>query len=162
AVHPAHARRRASDRPPAPRPLQRLQRARGGRAVARARRLARRRRRGPARGLPRLRPGRDLSILLVKNPAGANEVLRTLALEPGQHDLLAILNDQVADGRDVSWVWDADFEVLAGRVRHVTCSGTRAAEMALRLKYAGVEAARIAVEPQLDAGLDRALRDGDG
>ncbi len=58
--------------------------------------------------------GRDLSILLVKNPAGANEVLRTLALEPGEHDLLAILNDQVADGRDVSWVWDADFEVLAG------------------------------------------------
>ena len=56
---------------------------------------------------------RDLSILLVKNPAGANEVLRTLALEPGEHDLLAILNDQVADGRDVSWVWDADFEVLA-------------------------------------------------
>ena len=56
------------------------------------------------------RAGRDLSILLVKNPAGANEVLRTLALEPGEHDLLAILNDQVADGRDVSWVWDADFE----------------------------------------------------
>jgi lipid II isoglutaminyl synthase (glutamine-hydrolysing) len=106
--------------------------------------------------------GRDLSILLVKNPAGANEVLRTLALEPGEHDLLAILNDHIADGRDVSWVWDADFEVLAGRVRHVTCSGTRAAEMALRLKYAGVAAERIAVEPGLDAGLDRALGDGDG
>jgi lipid II isoglutaminyl synthase (glutamine-hydrolysing) len=106
--------------------------------------------------------GRDLSILLVKNPAGANEVLRTLVLEPGEHDLLAILNDNVADGRDVSWVWDADFEVLAGRVRHVTCSGTRAAEMALRLKYAGVDTARIAVAPQLDAGLDRALGDGDG
>jgi UDP-N-acetylmuramyl tripeptide synthase len=106
--------------------------------------------------------GRELSILLVKNPAGANEVLRTLALEPGEHDLLAILNDNVADGRDVSWVWDADFEVLAGRVRHVTCSGTRAAEMALRLKYAGVAPDRIAVAPGLDAGLDRALRDGDG
>jgi UDP-N-acetylmuramyl tripeptide synthase len=106
--------------------------------------------------------GRELSIMLVKNPAGANEVLRTLVLEPGAHDLLAILNDNVADGRDVSWVWDADFEVLAGRVRHVTCSGTRAAEMALRLKYAGVEEARIAVAPELDAGLDRALGDGDG
>jgi UDP-N-acetylmuramyl tripeptide synthase len=106
--------------------------------------------------------GRELSILLVKNPAGANEVLRTLALEPGEHDLLAILNDNVADGRDVSWVWDADFEVLASRVRHVTCSGTRAAEMALRLKYAGVDRARIAVAPELDAGLDRALGDGDG
>ena len=106
--------------------------------------------------------GRPTSILLVKNPAGANEVLRTLALEPGEHDLLAILNDHIADGRDVSWVWDADFEVLAGRVRRVTCSGTRAAEMALRLKYAGVQPGRIAVEPELDAGLDRALGDGDG
>jgi UDP-N-acetylmuramyl tripeptide synthase len=106
--------------------------------------------------------GRDMSILLVKNPAGANEVLRTLALEPGEHDLLAILNDNIADGRDVSWVWDADFEVLAGRVRHVTCSGTRAAEMALRLKYAGVDPARIAVAAGLDDGLDRALADGDG
>jgi UDP-N-acetylmuramyl tripeptide synthase len=106
--------------------------------------------------------GRELSILLIKNPAGANEVLRTLALEPGEHDLLAILNDNVADGRDVSWVWDADFEVLAGRVRRVVCSGTRAAEMALRLKYAGVDPARIAVASGLDDGLDRALADGNG
>jgi UDP-N-acetylmuramyl tripeptide synthase len=105
--------------------------------------------------------GRELSILLVKNPAGANEVLRTLTLEDGDHDLFAVLNDNIADGRDVSWVWDADFEVLAPRVRRATCSGTRAAEMALRLKYAGVPAERIAVEPGLAAGLDRAL-DGDG
>jgi lipid II isoglutaminyl synthase (glutamine-hydrolysing) len=106
--------------------------------------------------------GRDLSILLVKNPAGANEVLRTLVLEPGEHDVFAVLNDNIADGRDVSWVWDADFEVLAGRVRHATCSGTRAAEMALRLKYAGVAPERIAVVPDLSDGLDRALHDGDG
>ena len=106
--------------------------------------------------------GRELSILLVKNPAGANEVLRTLALEPGQHDLLAVLNDNVADGRDVSWIWDADFEVLAGRVRRVTCSGTRAAEMALRLKYAGVDPRRIAVAPGLSDGLDQALQGADG
>ncbi len=100
--------------------------------------------------------GRDLAILLVKNPAGANEVLRTLTLEPGEHDVLAILNDNVADGRDVSWVWDADFEVLAGRVRRATCSGTRAAEMALRLKYAGVPQERIAVVDDLPRALDRA------
>ena len=67
---------------------------------------------------------RELRILLVKNPAGANEVLRTLALEPGEHDLLGVLNDNIADGRDVSWIWDADFELLAGRMRRVTCSGT--------------------------------------
>jgi UDP-N-acetylmuramyl tripeptide synthase len=106
--------------------------------------------------------GRELSILLVKNPAGANEVLRTLVLEDGEHDLFAVLNDNIADGRDVSWVWDADFEVLAPRVRRATCSGTRAAEMALRLKYAGVPTERIAVEPDLGAGLDRALGGGDG
>src|SRR5207248_6408589 len=97
---------------------------------------------------------RDMSILLVKNPAGANEVLRTLVLEDGEHDMFAVLNDNIADGRDVSWVWDADFEVLAPRVRHVTCSGTRAAEMALRLKYAGVPSDRIAVEPGLGTGQD--------
>ena len=66
--------------------------------------------------------GRQLSILLIKNPAGANEVLRTLTLEDGELDLWIALNDRIADGRDVSWIWDADFEVLAGRVRRVTCS----------------------------------------
>jgi UDP-N-acetylmuramyl tripeptide synthase len=106
--------------------------------------------------------GRDLSILLVKNPAGANEVLRTLTLEPGEHDILAVLNDNVADGRDVSWVWDADFEVLAPRVRRVTCSGTRAAEMAVRMKYAGVPEDRITVRDALDAGLDAAIASGEG
>ncbi|HSD76188.1 MAG TPA: MurT ligase domain-containing protein [Solirubrobacteraceae bacterium] len=106
--------------------------------------------------------GRELSILLVKNPAGANEVLRTLALEPGDHDLLCVLNDRVADGRDVSWVWDADLELLAGRVRRATCSGTRAAEMALRLKYAGVPEDRLRVEEDLDRALDAATADGSG
>jgi UDP-N-acetylmuramyl tripeptide synthase len=96
---------------------------------------------------------REMQILLVKNPAGANEVLRTLALEPGQHDLLGVLNDNIADGRDVSWIWDADFELLAGRVRRVTCSGTRAAELALRLKYAGVEPQRIQVLEPLEPAL---------
>jgi UDP-N-acetylmuramyl tripeptide synthase len=101
--------------------------------------------------------GHDLLLLLVKNPAGANEVLRTLALDDGEHDLLAVLNDHTADGRDVSWIWDADFEALAGRLRRVTCSGTRAPEMALRLKYAGVPEDRLVVEPELATGLDRAL-----
>jgi lipid II isoglutaminyl synthase (glutamine-hydrolysing) len=103
---------------------------------------------------------RTLRILLVKNPAGANEVLRTLALEPGEHDLLGVLNDNIADGRDVSWIWDADFELLAPRVRHAHCSGTRAAELAVRLKYAGVPPERITVEPDLAAALPAAAADG--
>ena len=106
--------------------------------------------------------GRELAILLVKNPAGANEVLRTLALDPGEHDVFAVLNDRTADGHDVSWVWDADFELVADRVRRVTCSGTRAAELALRLKYAGVAVSRLEVVPGLADGLDAALASGDG
>jgi UDP-N-acetylmuramyl tripeptide synthase len=103
--------------------------------------------------------GRELRILLVKNPAGTNEVLRTLALEPGEHDLLGVLNDQIADGRDVSWIWDADFELLAGRVRTVTCSGSRAADLATRLKYAGIDPARIRVQTDLDVALREAAAD---
>jgi UDP-N-acetylmuramyl tripeptide synthase len=99
---------------------------------------------------------RELRILLVKNPAGANEVLRTLALEPGEHDLLGVLNDRIADGHDVSWIWDADFELLSGRVRLVTCSGTRAADLAARLKYAGIDPARIHVREDLAGALREA------
>jgi lipid II isoglutaminyl synthase (glutamine-hydrolysing) len=118
----------------------------------------------------------SVSILLIKNPAGANEVLRTLALEaagpvssqkPSDSagkcertdgiDLWIALNDRIADGRDVSWVWDADFELLADSVRRVTCAGTRAAEMALRLKYAGWPEDRIAVEPDIATSLDAAV-----
>lgn len=101
--------------------------------------------------------GHELAILLVKNPTGANEVLRTLAFEPGEIDLLAVLNDNIADGRDVSWIWDADFELLAGGVRRVVCSGTRAPELALRLKYAGIDEDRLEVVDALDEGLERVL-----
>jgi UDP-N-acetylmuramyl tripeptide synthase len=105
--------------------------------------------------------GRDVSILLVKNPAGANEVLRTLTLEDGELDLWLGLNDRIADGRDVSWIWDADFEVLAGRVRRATCSGTRAEEMALRLKYAGIDA-ELVVDRDLGQSLDSAVASAAG
>jgi lipid II isoglutaminyl synthase (glutamine-hydrolysing) len=103
--------------------------------------------------------GRRLSILLVKNAVGANEVLRTLTLEDGTLDLWLALNDGIADGRDVSWIWDADFEVLAGRVRRATCSGSRAEEMALRLKYAGLERGSIVVDRDIGGSLDSAVHD---
>jgi UDP-N-acetylmuramyl tripeptide synthase len=101
--------------------------------------------------------GVELSILLVKNPAGANEILRTLVLERAALDVLGILNDRTADGRDVSWIWDADFEILAPQLRGATCAGTRAGELALRLKYAGVPADRLHVVPSVRAALDQAL-----
>jgi UDP-N-acetylmuramyl tripeptide synthase len=102
--------------------------------------------------------GKSVSILLIKNPAGANEVLRTLRLEGDDPlDLWIGLNDRIADGRDVSWIWDADFELLDGCVRRVVCAGTRAAEMALRLKYAGWPSEAIEVEPTVGASLDQAV-----
>jgi lipid II isoglutaminyl synthase (glutamine-hydrolysing) len=103
--------------------------------------------------------GVPVSILLIKNPAGANEVLRTLRLEAGSEpiDLWIALNDRIADGRDISWVWDADFELLAGGVRKVVCAGTRAPELALRLKYAGWPTDSIEVVPAIEGSLDRAV-----
>jgi lipid II isoglutaminyl synthase (glutamine-hydrolysing) len=107
--------------------------------------------------------GKPVSILLIKNPAGANEVLRTLSLEAsngsdGGIDLWIALNDRIADGRDVSWIWDADFELLSDGVRRVICSGTRAPEMALRLKYAGWPEDAIEVMAPIDGSLDQAVK----
>ena len=113
--------------------------------------------------------GVSVSILLIKNPAGANEVLRTLRLEATRGsadagdgiDLLIALNDGIADGRDISWIWDADFELIAGYVRRILCAGTRAPEMALRLKYAGLAPESIEVEPSIERGLDRAVAEAE-
>ncbi len=103
--------------------------------------------------------GKQLSMLLIKNPTGATEVLRTLgaAAENEPIDLWIALNDRIADGRDISWVWDADFERIANRVRRVTCAGTRAEELALRLKYAGWPEEAVSVEREIEASLDHAL-----
>jgi UDP-N-acetylmuramyl tripeptide synthase len=109
--------------------------------------------------------GKPLSILLIKNPAGANEVLRTLRLEAAEQqelDLWIALNDRIADGRDVSWIWDADFELLAGTVRSIHCAGTRAPELALRLKYAGVDPEKIVVEESIERSLDAAVSAAEG
>jgi lipid II isoglutaminyl synthase (glutamine-hydrolysing) len=108
--------------------------------------------------------GKPVSILLIKNPAGANEVMRTLSLEAsdGGLDLWIALNDKIADGRDVSWIWDADFELLAGDVRRVICAGTRAPEMALRLKYAGWPEETIEVAEPIASSLDQAVGSANG
>jgi UDP-N-acetylmuramyl tripeptide synthase len=107
--------------------------------------------------------GREVAILLVKNPAGANEVFRTLAAAGDAGlDVWMVLNDGIADGRDVSWIWDADFETLAPHAARVVCSGTRAEELALRLKYAGIAPDKLEVVPALERGFDHALQDGGG
>ena len=102
-------------------------------------------------------PEGEARIFLVKNPVGTNEVLRSLGGEAGQLDLWIALNDQIADGRDVSWIWDADFEKLAGQTRSVVCSGTRAAEMAVRLKYAGIPSDSIRVDGEVGRSMISAM-----
>jgi lipid II isoglutaminyl synthase (glutamine-hydrolysing) len=106
--------------------------------------------------------GGDAVLVLSKNPAGANEVIRTLAHDPAPKRVVVALNDRIADGRDVSWIWDVDFELLAPSVESVVTSGTRAAEMAVRLKYAGVDPDVMHVEPDLAAALDTAVSAGAG
>jgi len=106
----------------------------------------------------RLRIGeRTLLMLLVKNPAGANEVVRTLVAGGAPRHAVIALNDGIADGRDVSWIWDVDFEPLLERLERVVATGDRAAELALRFKYAGVEENAIEVIPDLGRALDRGL-----
>jgi UDP-N-acetylmuramyl tripeptide synthase len=106
----------------------------------------------------RIRLGeRSLLTLLIKNPAGANEVVRTLVAGGAPRLLLVALNDEIADGRDVSWIWDVDFEPLLGSLERLIATGERAAELALRFKYAGLSEDAIEVVPSLEAALDRGL-----
>ena len=102
--------------------------------------------------------GRQVQVFLGKNPAGLNQVLRTIAAVPGEKRLLLFLNDDIADGRDVSWIWDADFELLADDAASTVVSGRRAEDMALRLKYAGFPP-DLPVVKGTEGALALALRD---
>ena len=98
-----------------------------------------------------------LLLLLIKNPAGANEAVRTLVDGGSPHVLVVALNDEIADGRDVSWIWDVDFEPLLPGLRTLVATGGRAAELALRFRYGGLDEGAIEVEPALGSALDRGL-----
>lgn len=96
-------------------------------------------------------------MLLIKNPAGANEAVRTLEARGSTPVVVIALNDDIADGRDVSWIWDVDFEALLPGLRRLVASGKRASELALRFKYAGFDPERIEVVPDLAEALDHGL-----
>ena len=100
---------------------------------------------------------RQILMLLIKNPAGANEAVRTLEEGGLPPTLVVALNDEIADGRDVSWIWDVDFEPLLAGAQRIVASGDRAAELALRFTYAGFPADRLEVVPGLEEALDRGL-----
>ena len=101
--------------------------------------------------------GRVVYFALVKNPVGLTEVLRTILVDPGEKGLVTYINDNLADGTDVSWLWDAEVEVLADRCAFAIVGGTRVGDMAVRLKYAGVPTERIRTVESIADGLDAGL-----
>lgn len=98
--------------------------------------------------------GHQVLVQLIKNPTGASEVLKTVDLSS---NILIIINDNYADGRDVSWLWDADFEYLKNVKNPIVVSGLRANDMAVRLKYAGVDASKIIIIPQINHSIEYLL-----
>jgi UDP-N-acetylmuramyl tripeptide synthase len=102
--------------------------------------------------------GRTMRLLLAKNPTGLNEVLRTLFTDKEKRHILFVLNDHIADGRDVSWIWDADFEQASGHIEKVVVSGTRALDLALRLRYAGITEEQITIVPSTALRAERNQR----
>lgn len=100
-------------------------------------------------------------IWLIKNPVGASQVFETVVDElSGREVVLCALNDNLADGQDVSWIWDAEFERFKNQDSKfkIICSGTRANDLAVRFKYAGIDEDRIQVEPNLDLAFDSAFK----
>lgn len=103
---------------------------------------------------------RELKMVLVKNPTGFNQVLRYLLTQERPCVISFAINDRLADGTDISWLWDVDFEILAlmdDRVRAFYVSGIRAEDMAVRLKYAGISPDRIVLEKDYHQLIQKAL-----
>ena len=97
--------------------------------------------------------GHEALIQLIKNPTGASEVLKTVDLNS---NIVIAINDNYADGRDISWLWDSDFEQLRDAKKLVITSGIRAKDMAVRLKYAGIAQDKIIVEEDIKKALEMA------
>ncbi|QQE80362.1 MurT ligase domain-containing protein [Alicyclobacillus sp. SO9] len=96
---------------------------------------------------------------LIKNPTGCDSVLTAIAGEPGKKIVIIAINDNAADGRDVSWLWDADFELIPEEMNAVHCvlTGLRGEDMALRLKYAGCDEDTLTTIPDMSAAADKGL-----
>lgn len=104
---------------------------------------------------------RDVFMALVKNPVGFNSVIQTVMQAGARKNIVICINDLYADGTDVSWLWDVDFEALASHqseINFVICSGLRAEDMAVRLKYAGMDVTKLSVEKDLGVALEQGLK----
>jgi len=93
---------------------------------------------------------KKLTLLLSKNPAGANSNLDTLLLHPDRFHLAVLLNDRIADGKDVSWIWDVDYEKIFHKIESIHVGGERAYDLALRFMYGGYSPERITVNDEID------------
>ena len=101
--------------------------------------------------------GKNVMMLLIKNPTGAAEVLKVVAADP-KAQVLIMINDNYADGRDVSWLWDTPFEYLQTQQQPIWVSGQRADDMALRLLYGGIPTEKIQIDPQPLHALEKATQ----
>ncbi|MEN6349790.1 MAG: MurT ligase domain-containing protein [Syntrophomonas sp.] len=104
--------------------------------------------------------GKRTILILVKNPAGLNQTLSSLAYDPVCKNVFFALNDNAADGRDISWIWDADVEFISNQdlnIGQFICSGQRSGDIAVRMKYAGVETSRINIRTPLQEGIETAI-----
>jgi len=106
--------------------------------------------------------GKQVVLILIKNPTGFNQSLSMLAMDPAAKNLFLALNDNAADGRDISWIWDADVEMLvpeADAINRVICSGQRSGDMAVRVKYAGIPTTKIFIQTELEDGIWQAINE---
>ncbi len=104
--------------------------------------------------------GKSIKIILVKNPTGFNQVLQFLSLEQSKLNIAFLINDNLADGTDISWLWDVDFEQLATvseNINTLTTSGVRGEDMAVRLKYSGIDCDKIKINKDYHALIDEGL-----
>jgi UDP-N-acetylmuramyl tripeptide synthase len=105
--------------------------------------------------------GKKVILVLVKNPTGLNQSLTMLTQDSATKNLFIALNDNAADGRDISWIWDADIEVITddeARIIRVICSGQRSGDMAVRVKYSGFDVENIIIKPSLEQGIEISIR----
>ncbi|WP_237739735.1 Mur ligase family protein [Methanobacterium formicicum] len=106
-------------------------------------------------------PGKIVKIALVKNPIGLSETISSIFLDEREKSMLFVLNDNPADGKDVSWIWDAEVEKMNNikNINHIYCSGRRAEDIALRLKYAGVPVELVEVDDKMDNAIEKLLNE---
>lgn len=107
--------------------------------------------------------GKDVYLILAKNPSGFNRSVESVNEDPRTRDIVIAVNDGIGDGRDVSWIWEVEFEeLMTSAAKSFSVSGTRYADMALRLKYAGLERDKIALSPDIKERLSQIVRGGGG